>query len=127
MLLTAKVINPDASLNNFTYYSSAKFIPNSTFTFAVQLFDADKKMRYIPPSTAVITFTFNNSDFTTFTQAATFIDPGDRSLLLVSLSSTQTALLVGGNLTFVVDVLGNGTDLINGVSYNTLSYIDTTI
>lgn len=129
MVLSAIVINPDATLNNFVPdpEGSVQFIPAGTVQFALQLMDPTKGIRYVPPSTAIITFTFNNADFTSFMQTSSFIDAGDRSLISISLSSMQTSNMIGGNLTFVVDVLGDGTELINGILYSGLQYIDITI
>jgi len=128
MILSANIINHDALLNNFSIQGpSISFFPASTVNFSLQLMDPIKNIRYVPPSTAAITFTFNNSDFTTFTQTSTFIDIGDRSLININLTPTQTALMVGGNLLFTVDVLGDGTQIINGLIYNGLSYVDTSI
>jgi len=128
-LLSGVLINADATLNNFVPNpeGAIAFIPSSIVQFALQLIDTSKGIRYVPPSTAVITFTFNNADFTSFAQPAAFIDPLDRSLISLSLTPTQTSNMIGGNLTFVVDVLGDGTQLINGILYNGLSYVDTTI
>lgn len=128
MFLTGKIINPDATLNNFVYQDQGvEFLPSSSVVIALQLFDPAKKMRYIPPSTAVITFTFNNADFTTFTQESSFINTQDCSLLLINLSTTQTAYMVGGNLTFTVDVYGNGSLIYNGLIQDALQFVDVTV
>ena len=124
-MLNAKILNSQASLNNFNVLGSLDFMLGDAFTMAFRLFDPQLKDRFVPPNTAIVTLTFNNLDTTTFTKVATVIDALDNSMLKVALSSTDTAQLLGGNVKFTVDLLGDGTQILNGLMYNPLRKVIT--
>lgn len=94
-----------------------------SITLNFQLFDQQQGIRFVPPSTAIVKVTFNNQDGTTLVKTGTFIDALDQSLISVDLLSADTAQLLGGNLTFTVDLLGDGTEIINGVIFGALQQI----
>lgn len=126
-MLLGKMINNAASLNDFRSIGSVCYVLGDKVTMNFQLFDEQLKLRYVPPSTAIITVTFNNMDGTTFTQVGSFIDPLDQSLITVPLTAIQTAQLLGGNVTFTVDVLGDATQILRGMIFSALNQVITNL
>lgn len=124
MALSAKVISSDATLNSFQFIESAQFIPEENLTIAFQIMQPEKGIRYVPPSTAVITFKFNQTDNTVLEKVMTFVDVLDRSLVKCSFTPAETEVLMAGNVTFEIDVLGDGTNIKLGFIYNALSRQD---
>lgn len=120
MTLTATVLNSDATLNTFITTGSFSFIPGETKTLVLRLIDTDKNLRYIPPSTAVITGKFRNLDgeempieFTAF--------PDDRSMIYIDLTATQTENLASGNLLLELDILGDQTKIVLALARSILA------
>lgn len=64
----------------------------------MRLWQADKKIRYIPASDAVITVDLKKSDNTTLSKTCTFTFADDRSIIEFSLTDLETAALIGQNL-----------------------------
>lgn len=133
-MLSAVLINPEATLNNYYPQDSVDFVAGSAVTMAFQITQSSKKAtpwpsgeRYVSPSTAIVTFTMNNNDATDFEVVGSFIDVGDRSLVSLSLSAAQTLNLQSGAITFTIDLLGDGTQILNGVILNVLHRVDTTV
>lgn len=108
-MVKAKLLNSDASLNDFRVVGSAEFIPGENLTIALQIFLDEKGIRYIPPAAAEMQLTFINSDDTELEKDAAVIDADDRSMWKVSLSQAETELLQGQNIEGVLDVNGDGT------------------
>ena len=98
-------------------------INDTGLTLNFQLHDQQLNLRYVPPATAVVKVTFNNADGTTFQKTGSFIDPLDQSLIKVQLVQADMAQLLDGNLNFTVDVLGDGSNVINGIIYCALQQI----
>lgn len=98
MILTLKVLNEDASLNNWQDIGSAQIVRGSDAKLILQLFQADRKIRYIPDVAATITMDLLKSDGTTLSKTATFPFADDRSIIQFILSDTETAELIGQNL-----------------------------
>lgn len=98
MILTMKVLNSDATLNNFQEGTVATFIPGSALTLVLRLQQIDRPIRYVPDAAAVITIGLLKSDNTVLTKTATFVDSSDRSLIKFSLSAAETATIIGQNL-----------------------------
>jgi len=124
MALSAKVISADATLNNFQFIESAQFIPEENLTIAFQIIQPEKSIRYVPPATAIITFKFNKTDNSVLEKVMTFVDVLDRSLVKCSFTPAETEVLMAGNVTFEIDVLGDGTNIKLGFIYNALSRQD---
>lgn len=97
-MLTLRVLNSDASLNAFTYSSSASFMKGEDVTLLLMLWQPDKAIRYIPDSGAVITCDFMKSDGTVLTKTATQPFADDRSIIQFALSAVETATLISQNL-----------------------------
>lgn len=108
MLLTLKVLNSDATLNNFMDIGAAKAIRGSDLKIVMQLIQVEKGIRYIPAVGATVDFTLKNSDNTTIVKSATFPFAEDRSIIQIELTDTETALLISQNL---VGKLTEGTDI----------------
>lgn len=99
MVLTLKVLNEDATLNNWQDLNgSAQVMRGSDAKLILQLSQVDRKIRYVPDVAAVITMDLINSDQTTLSKTATFPFADDRSIIQFVLSDTETALLISQNL-----------------------------
>jgi hypothetical protein len=122
-MLTAKILNSAASLNNFKEIASLEFILGEELNLVFRLQDPQFNLRHVPPVTAIVKVTFNNIDGTTLEKTATEVDSGDRSMQTVNLTELETENILGGNISFQVDVLGDGTEIIKGIIYNALSKI----
>lgn len=120
-MLSGQILNSDASLNNFIVIDSKGFIPGEQFDLVVRLRNDELSLRYVPALTAIITFTFNNTDGTTLDKVATPVDSGDRSMQKTTISEAESELLLSGNFSFTVDVLGNGTEIKKGIASNSLA------
>lgn len=120
-MLTAKTLNSSATLNNFKYLSTVNFVPDNKIVFNFRIFDEDVNERYVPPATAIVKVTLNNIDGTTLVLTAAAIDSGDRSMQTVTITQAQSLEILGGNVVFTVDMLGDGTDIAKGVIYSGLS------
>jgi hypothetical protein len=126
-MILGKMINSAASLNSFNYIGSVDYVLGDAITLNFQLFDPQTKMRFIPPSTAIVKVTFNNMDTSQFSETGSFINALDQSLITVDLPGTSTIQLLDGNLTFTVDLLGDGTEIVRGIIYSALHQVITNI
>ncbi len=106
-MIKAKLINSDASLNDFIPIGSIEFIPGENVTVAVQLFLAAKNIRYIPSADATLTLTFLDSDGEEVVKEAEVIDADDRSMWKVELSQEETEALSGQNIQGELDADGD--------------------
>lgn len=98
MLYSLRVLNPDATLNNFVDIGSARIYKGSDQKLILQLFQSDRKIRFVPAITAVITMDFLQSDNTVLTKTATFPFADDRSIIQIVLADTETPNIVSQNL-----------------------------
>lgn len=117
-----RMLNSEATLNNFNYLSAINFVTGTAITLKMQLFDEDLQLRYIPPITANVSFLFNYSDGTILTKTGT-PEADDRSIQTVTISALESAKLIGGNIKISIDVLGDGTDVRKGVGINSLTRV----
>lgn len=124
-MLTGKVLNSNASLNDFRYLQNLEFMVGSKIKFAFRLFDHQLDERHVPPMTAVTTVFFNQTDGTLLEKTATVINEGDRSMLYVDITEDESENLMGGNVTFEVDVLGDGSEIDKGWIQLALSKVTT--
>lgn len=107
MLLTLKVLNEDATLNNWVDEGgSDQIVRGSDAKMNLQLFQVDRKIRYVPDVAAVITADFLNSDSTTLSKTATFPFADDRSIIQIAFTAAETALLISQNI--IVSVVEGG-------------------
>lgn len=121
-MFTANILNPNATVNSYKQVTSIDFIPGDKIKLAFQIIDPNEDLRYIPPSTAIVTFSFNKTDGTTLEVQATLM-ADDRSMGNLIISAAQSADLYGGNFFFSIDNLGDGTSVDDGVIYNGLNKI----
>jgi hypothetical protein len=126
-MILGKLINSAASLNNYQNIGTVCYVIGDAILLNFQLWDPQLKIRFVPPSTAITTLTFLNQDGTTFTKVGTFISALDQSLITVSLLTTDTSQLLDGNVTFTVDLLGDGTEIVRGMIYSAISQVITNI
>lgn len=111
MVLTLKVLNEDATLNNWQDMgSSTQIVRGADAKLILQLVQSDRKIRYVPLSSAVITMDLINSDQTTLSKTATFPFADDRSIIQFTLTDAETALLISQNL--IVEIVeGSNTSI----------------
>lgn len=123
-MISAQVLNRDASLNDFEVLEAAEFIPGEQIRFVFRLIDTSKdNLRYIPPSTNITTIKFNKTDGTTLDKTATVLDADDRSLLYVDLQEAETEDLLGGNIYLELDIQGDASEIRKGAIFNGLQKI----
>lgn len=125
-MLKAKLLNSEASLNDYIEVNAINFIPGENVTVAVHLYDAERGIRYIPPLAATLTMTFIDKDSAEILKDAAVIDADDRSMWSVDLSQSETEVLAGQNIILELDVNGDGTVILkaliaNGIIRNNLS------
>lgn len=102
MVLDLKIINKDAQLNNFFEVGSARFVPGFPVKINMRLFNSELKLRHVPSAAATFAITLKNSDGTTISKVPTALDAGDRSLLTMDLTGTETSLLIGQKFELVI-------------------------
>jgi hypothetical protein len=118
MVLTAKILNSDASLNSFYEISSLDFLPGGPADLVIRIFNPQSEIRYVPGIDAKLTIILNNTDGTNLEKAATVVDAGDRSMWKVSLTAEETENLLGGNFTFELDTEGDDSIVWTGLVTN---------
>lgn len=117
-MIKVKLLNSDASLNDYKYLGSVSFIPGENLTVAIQIFDAHRDIRYIPPADATLTMSFIDKNGDEILKDAEVIDADDRSMWKVDLSQAETELLAGQNIIVVLDVEGDGTIIFKALVAN---------
>lgn len=120
-MLSGQILNSDATLNNFIVTDSKGFIPGEQFDLVVRIINPELDIRYVAPVTAIITFTFLNTDGTELTKISAAVDAQDNSMQKMTISEADSENIIGGNFTFSVDVLGDGTEIKKGVVKNGLA------
>jgi hypothetical protein len=120
-MISGQILNSDASLNNFIVLDSKAFIPGEQFDIVFRLINQDLELRYIPPATATIKVVFNTSSGVDLEINASYVDVLDRSLVKLTISEAQSEDLIGGNFSFEIDVLGDGTEIKKGFAQNALA------
>lgn len=119
-MLQAKLLNSSAELNDYLYIGSLSFIPGENLTICIQIFDAQKGIRLIPPITADLSMTFINKDGSELVKDADVIDADDRSMWKVELSQTETENLAGQNIIIILDELDDGTEISKALLENVI-------
>jgi hypothetical protein len=131
-MLKVKLIDEQATLNNFKYVDTKEYIPGQRLVLNVQILDAETGQRLIPDSGAQINAIFQQSDGTELTiPGSALFDPDDRSMYQFVLTGAQTLLVIGGNVRFDLDFNGSGTlpalanssDLRMGMGYSLIAKI----
>lgn len=126
-MFTAEILNSEATLNNFIVLGGKDFIPGGQLTLVLRLVNSDLGIRYIPPAAATLSFTFNNLDGTELVKSGGDVTqlPDDRSIVSIVLEEAETEELQDGNITFEIDVAGDGTNIQKGFIQNALARIIT--
>jgi len=113
MTLTGKMLNSEAELNSFKEVGSVDFMPGANLKIVFMLFNPQEGIRYVPGAAAEVKVTLPTANGE-LEKDASFLDAGDRSLIELELSQAETEELTGGNLTFIVDELGDGSVITKG-------------
>lgn len=99
MVLTLKVLNSDATLNNWEDQGgSAQVVRGADSSLILQFVQVDRGIRYIPASGATTSLALLNSDQSVLTLSGSFPFADDRSIVQFSISAAQTANLISQNL-----------------------------
>lgn len=112
-MLTGKLLTSNSSLNDFRYLFNVHFMVGSSFTFAFRLFNQQLNERFVPPVDSIINVTFSTADGPLVKQAE-FIDLDDRSMLYIDISTEESEILLGGNVSFEVLMAGQAEDTRKG-------------
>lgn len=132
-MLKIKLINEQATLNNFNHVDIKEYMPNLPFTLKVQISDSETEQRLIPSATARMNAIFQKRDGTSLSKAmAMMFNPDDRSMWSVTLTAAEAVEVVGSNVQFDLDFngsatappnLSDSTDLRSGMGYSILAKI----
>lgn len=127
-MFTANVISSNVTINDYDNITTLNFIPGAQIVFAIQLIQSQRAdlLRYIPPSTSLLTVTFQNIDGSQATKSMTSL-VDDRSIWTATLLSTDTAMLASGNCVLNLDLLGDGSNIDKGFIQAALTLIITDI
>jgi hypothetical protein len=99
-MLKAKVLNSDATLNNFEVISALDFIPGDAATLVIQLFQPQRKdgLRYFAATGATLSVFIPKTDGSELEVEMETM--ADHSIWSADLTADDTEDLVGGNFTF---------------------------
>ncbi len=121
-MITAKLLNSDAKLNNFIELDKMDYVPGVTLVIVIRLFDSQLDIRRVSPATSEIQMKFlKSSDNTFLVKTAAVVDALDRSMWKVTLTPAETNDLASGNIQVEEDVLNNDTDVRITVIYSALA------
>ena len=124
-MLGAQILNEDATINNYEGVANISFIPGESLTLVMQILQSDRedKLRYMVVNpAAIVTVHLPKTDGTTFDiEMEDHFSGNDRSIWSTELTPEMTEELLGGNFTFEVDELGDGTVIKKGFVQNALS------
>lgn len=103
-MISARMLNSGATVNNFYEIGTLEFVAGSTFNIVIQLYDTQNPnmLRYaaIPsdanPAHLAVTFTMPNTDGSDLTLTLTQM-PGDASIWTGSVAALQSGVLATGN------------------------------
>jgi len=98
VVLTLDVVSSNPQLNSHSLGKVFRFASGQTARVILRLWQADKKIRYIPDQTAVITVDLKRSDNTILTKTCAFTFTDDRSIVEFELSALETSQIIGQNL-----------------------------
>jgi len=98
VVLTLDVVSSNPQLNSHSLGKVFSFASGQTAKVILRLWQADKKIRYIPDQAAVITVDLKRSDNTILTKTCAFTFTDDRSIIEFELSELETSQIIGQNL-----------------------------
>jgi flagellar capping protein FliD len=120
-VLIGKVLNSQATLNNFIYIGTLLFVPGLSLKINMRLFDDELNLRFvIEDPNATVKIILNKSNNLQEEVNGIFIN-GDHSLVQFSLTSLQTQDLLGGNVVIEIDEHGDGSSILQAMSKQALS------
>lgn len=131
-MLKIKILKEQLTLNNFSYAEQKEYVPNLPFVLKVQISDSETLQRLIPGTSAKMNALFQKRDGSTMTKAMAMIfNPDDRSMWSVSLTGVESNDIVGSNVQFDLDFIGNSTvsdlsdatDLRVGMGYSIIAKV----
>lgn len=123
-MLAIKLLNEQATLNNYFTVESKEYTAGSILKLKFQVSDSENKTRLIAGSAGKCTCTFQDREGGEFDIEAQFLfGQDDRSMWLVTLDEEATMKLVGANFLVQVDMNGDEEDLHTGMAYNAISKI----
>lgn len=124
-MLEARLLNSDATLNNFKEISQVQYVPGEVLKIVIQLMSPQLDgIRYMPAdSGATVDMVFQQSDGTELTKAASLVNSLDRSIWTVTLTSTESQAVIGSNIVAVLDELGDDTDIKKAILSYSLSKV----
>jgi hypothetical protein len=120
-MFTGKVLNSEATLNQYTSLSAVSFIPGSAFRFVFQMIDDQTGLRHVFPEDAVIKIQINNIEDEKDEFETEAVDEGDRSMRFVDLTEEDTLELNGGNIFYTVTIPGSPDVVYKGYLANPLA------
>jgi hypothetical protein len=121
-MVNIQLVNKAAELNNYKYIQVIEFIPGEVLKINFQIQDPELGIRIMCGNAATMIATFMQNDGTEFTVNPTLLfSPGDNSIWTVTLDSAQTMVLVGNNFKISVDILGDTTDVRQGIANNVIA------
>lgn len=104
MILSLKVLNSDATLNNFVEGTTLQIVRGADATIKLRVVQADRSnLRYIPAAGATFSIAFLKSDGTSLTKTPTQPFADDRSILQVVLTDTETQTLISQGLNLEIN------------------------
>lgn len=106
-MLSAQVLDSEATLNNFEVINSLPFIPGEELALVIRLVQPQRadKLRWVAAAGSTLTVTLPNTDGTSLVVDMASIT-GDLSMWSTTLTTDQTENLVGGNFTFELSTAG---------------------
>ena len=98
MKLTLDIVSDSPTLNAYNLSKSVQIVKGQTAKVILRLWQEDRKIRYIPSSSAVLTIDLKKSDQDVITKTLTPTFADDRSIQEFSLSAAETTELISQNL-----------------------------
>lgn len=109
-MLTLKVLNEAASLNDFKESTSYSFLKGTDFTLIMRIYDTSTGIRRVLDEDDEVTINLTTSTGTDLEKTATFPFAGDRSIIKIEVTDTESENLLGGNI--VAEILEDATSKI---------------
>jgi hypothetical protein len=112
-MLKAKILNSQATLNNYVILGSLEFVPGEEVKVVAQIINSQLDIRYIPDAAATMDMIFVDKDGNEVIKTASVLDADDRSIWTVTLTPAESLTIVSQNIKIVLD--DNGTTMIASV------------
>ena len=106
-MITARLLNQDASLNNYQQIGGISFVNGDTIRVAIQLFNEELGVRHIPSSAATVMLGVNFSD-NTFATISPNSSTADSNLLpMVNTAVSPATSFDSDRSIWYVDIITN--------------------